>query len=94
MSKYQVGDLVRVSREKCAATHNLVYGTVAVVVRDGGWCGVAGPVAERVLVEAPDGARQSVSTIQLKPAKQAMRKRAQYSARRGGDPFEIPHSVQ
>lgn len=89
MSKYQVGDLVRVSghaprlprRHPLWARHHIKSGTV---------CTVVGPE----MVETPWGLQQLVHPDQWKLAKQAMRKRAQYAARRGGDPFEIPNSVQ
>ena len=76
---YDIGDLVRVSREVCEARHHLPSGVVATVRGWGGWTGLA---PGRVLVETPYGDVQSVSTKQLKLAKQAMRKRDEYAARR------------
>lgn len=89
MSKYQVGDLVRVSgharylprRHAHWARHHIKSGMV---------CTVVGPET----VETPVGLRQIVHPDQWKPAKQAMKKRAAYASRRGaGDPFVIPPSV-
>lgn len=91
MTIYKPGDLVRVSRViRDGVIHCLPFGVVATVVQHGGW---SGNLTGRMLVDAPDGTRQSVALSQIKPAKQATKKRAAYAARRGG-PFEIPTAIQ
>lgn len=82
MSKYQLGDLVRVARPSGRLQHWYAFGAVGRVA-DGPDC--AGDYRVTVGVRF-----QYVAGRDLKLAKQAMRKRAQYAARRGGDPFEIP----
>lgn len=77
MSKYQVGDLVRVSgharylprRHPLWARHHIKSGMV---------CTVVGPET----VQTPNGLQQTVHQDQWKLAKQAMRKRDEYAARR------------
>lgn len=107
MQTFKVGDLVRVSGAAFTGPyrdgvtrHHIKAGAVCPVtsVRDG-VVGIQGPIRkdcregnEHVNTCVGEPIYQSVQVGQVKLAKQAMKKRAAYAARRGG-PFEISSAI-
>jgi len=81
-TQLKVGDLVRVlgrCDKRGGTYHSFKNGQVVEVEVLSGWNGVAGYIRCISL----DGYTQSLALHQVKPAKQAMRKRDEYANRRG-----------
>lgn len=94
MSKLRAGDIVRIKgrSKEGGYSHGFKSGQLVAVVVEHDHGGLVDVVGAHTAGCYPTGnrIRQTVAVTHLKLAKQAMRKRAQYAARRGGDPFEIP----
>lgn len=84
--QYKVGELVRVHAHRPGeARHGIPSGAVCVVVGLAGWHG-SDPGRLVVRLSSYQGGvslEQSVRRTSIRPAKQAMRKRGQYSNLRG-----------